>query len=154
MSRRKGGLDYEIKEREWVKGTKGLTRSTVRQLVDLGHVDPSALRPDERAPTGDDEDDLLPDDDPRVSRVPTMPVTNGVIVDDEEPGDVKRSKGERLRELGRRVPRGTRVDQKARLIRLPMAVEEQLQQLAQARGMSINSTVCIAVTEDWRRLCK
>lgn len=153
MPKRKGGLDYEIKEREWVKKPKGLTRSVLRNLVEQGHIDPSALRPDEREPADSGEDDPLPDDDPRVSRVPVMPVTSGVVFDDDEPDD-GRPKGERLRERGRKVPRGTRADFKARLIRLPPAVEDQLQQLARARGMSLNSTVCIAITEDWRRLCK
>lgn len=155
-----GGLDYKVERRDYIHDTQGLTRGTADKLIEKGY-----MAPDEAGHAGSDAElgevepwrDLLPPGDPRVTRVKVPPVTVGAVVNEARPTREAMSvaaKIEATRAAGRKQKKGARVAPVPRLIRFPLAIEEQLQALSLARGMSLNATVCIAVTEDWRRLCR
>lgn len=160
-----GSLDYKVERRDYIHDTQGLTRGTADTLIKKGYMAPDGPAADSArepvaAPSSarpDPERDLLPPSDPRVTRVKVPPVTVGAVVDEAPPTRAPESvaaKIEATRAAGRKQKKGARVAPVPRLIRFPLAIEEQLQALSLARGMSLNATVCIAVTEDWRRLCR
>lgn len=155
-----GGLDYKVERRDYIHDTQGLTRGTADKLIEKGYMAPDepkagSANPDAELGEAEPWRDLLPPGDPRVTRVKVPPVTVGGVVDapTREVMSVA-AKIEATRAAGRKQKKGARVAPVPRLIRFPLAIEEQLQALALTRGMSLNATVCIAVTEDWRRLCR